>query len=231
MYCVYFIATGGGKRGRPTKPLSRAAKAHKRRHGTLASCVHSRSAPNAADSVSSITILQRRLLPADLAALKSIVGRAWSYPATGWDFATSKHHHAYHIAPLADALQAVVARIAPSHRTQLRFLDMSQVVQPWMLETCGRCKPHTDAEWRHERRNPGWTLLFVVSCDAPYTMRFWGHNNPDNLDRQRRVDPVDFVVDAGQYLMFPAAVYHECIADPTENRTVINCIITLRVAP
>lgn len=209
-------------RGRPPKPLSRKLRDHIARHGTYLGVWPKELTDNSERALRAITICHKVIPEDHLKLLRKLERKAAKHPVREWDFATSVYQ-AYHLAPFSKDLQVIVDDLVPYYKKELKFLDTNRAVQPWLLRTQGCCLPHTDATWRHENAAPGWTMLLVLRTDEPYIMRFYGHSSPEALSK-KGIKPIDFTVDGGQLLMFPASVVHECIAAKGKRRTIMNFI-------
>ena len=101
----------------------------------------------------------------------------------------------------------------------LKLLRVTGPEKGWLVENSyGTCTPHID----YGGKKKGiWSFLYCISTDKPYFMEF----SPLKLGGEHAfANPRRVKMTSGSWIVFPSRVYHRCVADMENKRTIINCL-------
>lgn len=200
-----------GKRpGRPRKARGNAAYQHLRRNGFW---------PRGAASADQLDVIIRDkgTLPSHLQVLAARLPEQCTTPYR--DSVALKSSGATAFEVLGTPGEPILETIA-FELTGMRPVVPESTDRPWLLKTRGTCKPHPDTE------NKGvFTLVVCISTTRPYHMAISRRRELYQDERLRADQYRKVELDAFDYIVFPACMYHKCIALESNKRVILNTLV------
>lgn len=200
-----------GKRpGRPRKTKGNAAYQHLRRNGFW---------PRGASSTDQLDVIIRDqgTLPSHLQALALRLLDLCTIPYRHSVALKSSGAVAFEV--LGTPGEPILERIA-FELTGMRPIVPESTDRPWLLKTRGTCKPHSDSDKKNI-----FTLVVCISTTRPYEMAISRRRELYQNERLRADQYRKIKLDSFDYLVFPACMYHKCIALESNKRVILNTLV------
>ena len=200
-----------GKRpGRPKKAKGNAAYQHLRRNGFWPRGITSKAQLD-------VIIRDRGTLPPHLQTLAACLPDLCTTPYENSIALKNSGATAFEI--LGTPGEPILEKLA-FELTGMRPVAPGPADRPWLLQTRGTCKPHPDIE------DKGFfTLVICVSTTRPYHMAISRRRDLYQGEKLRADQYRKVKLNAFDYLVFPACMYHKCMARETNKRTIVNTLV------
>ena len=200
----------GKRRGRPRKARGNAAYQHLRRNGFW---------PRGASSTDQLDVVIRDqgTLPSHLQALAAGLPDLCTVPYRHSVALKNSGAQAFEV--LGTPGEPILERLA-FELTGMRPIIPEPTDRPWLLKTRGTCKPHTDVEQKGV-----FTLVVCISTMQPYEMAISRRRELYQDERLRADQYRKISLDTFDYLVFPACMYHKCIALESNKRVILNTLV------